>query len=660
MSLLVINISSTDPAFATVWTINFADSGMATNEQIQDIIDNAEAGDTLLFTGTQYTHIHLSINKPLNIISNVGTQLYACPMEFPVGSDNLTVFSIHNGASGTNVTGFKINNNNEGYGININNTSQINVKNNIISCKNGTGINIISSDSINVNNNTLTNSNSGIKISNSNLTTIIDNSILNNNENGILFGEDVSNTLIQHNNISSNKQVGINLLESCDNVNITGNSITFNQNEGKGSGVHINTTISGLNITSNFIYMNGETGILYYTGVPDLQETTATVDSNYITGHTFRDVIRLVYDEEQQDVVRKEVWLNETCFGGMKRLCPSAHIAGEAIMSNITQVTSGIYNISFIDKDTHLTANDLGSFYVTFFLNKNDTSKGTADAGDIWKEILVQNGVATVDFTNATYKTSNNTIFVVAPYISFNSALKDEFKVSDSDIPFSKINLSASSSVSKSSLKNGDTIIYRVTIKNNNIKDATGVKVSNILSSTYFSSSAKPPRGSYSSGVWNVGTLKAGETLTLSVTARAKKSGVTKSQAKITGTNTNTLYSNSIQRTINKHIKLSYKNYVNSSKVKKYKYAYLTTKIKNSGKDRSNTVKIKISLPKSMKLVKVGNSHVYNKKTNTWTFTIPAGKTYSFTVKAKTTSRGTKKIQFNVNGKKSYKYVKVY
>ncbi|MEL7670383.1 right-handed parallel beta-helix repeat-containing protein [Methanobacterium sp.] len=655
-----MNVAFSEPVSAATWTINEADMGMQTNENIQNIINNANPGDTILFTGSQYTHIHLSINKPLNIVSSTGTQLYACPMEAPQGSDNLTAFSINSAAAGTNISGFKINNNNQGYGININGTSNVNILNNTIVCRDGTGVNVFGSSNITVKNNTLTQSLSGIKISNSSLTSILNNLITANAENGILFGENVSNTVINYNNITLNLNSGINLLESCNNVTIKNNAISLNNKTADtGYGIYINSTISGLNITGNFIYENGYLGICDDIGVNELTETTQNIENNYITGHTFRDVVR--YVEVDGNIVRKEVWLKENCFGGLKRLCPSAHILGDVIMGNISQSSPGIFSVSFVDKDTGLTANGLGSFYVTFFLNKNNVSKGAADTGDIWKEILVVNGTATANFTNCTYKATNNSIFVISPYSSFNTALKNSFTVNDSDIPTLKANISATSSVSKSIIKNGDTITYKITVKNSGKKNATNVKVSNILSPTYYSSNAKPTRGTYSNGVWNIGNLNAGETLTLSITAQAKLSGITKSQAKITGNNTNSVYSNAVQTTINKYIKMSYSNSIlTNSKVKTGKYVYLGTTVKNSGKDKSGTVKVKITLPKGMKLIAVNYPSVYNKATKTWTFTVPAGKYYTFKVKAQVTSKGTKKITFNDNGKIQYKYVVGY
>ena len=63
------------------WIIDVEDKGMPGNmEYIQGIIDNASSGDTILFKGSEYTHLaNIIVNKTLNIISDVGTVLSTCP-----------------------------------------------------------------------------------------------------------------------------------------------------------------------------------------------------------------------------------------------------------------------------------------------------------------------------------------------------------------------------------------------------------------------------------------------------------------------------------------------------------------------------------------------------------------------------------------------------
>lgn len=659
LGLFIANLAFTGPVAAAVWTVNETDHGMTTNTNIQKIIDNAQPGDTILFTGTQYTMINLAINKPLNIISSVGTEVYSCEMMIPTGSDELTAFSIYGGATGTNITGFNIHNNNGGYAVNINNTTNINVSKCNITSINGIGLNIRDSKNVNVNNNMFYSSDTGIKLDNSSSSSLTNNIITNNDENGILFASNVSNTLINNNNIFSNKHIGINILESCNNTTITSNSITQNYaaDSNDGYGIYINTTINGLNITGNYIFQNGNFGICNDLGVTTLVNGTETIDNNFISGHNIRDVVRFIEDGNG-DIVRAPVWIGETCFGGVKHLCPSAVLSGEAVLGNITQKSSGIFAVSFVDSKTGLNQTGFGSFYVTFFLNKNDTTKGAADQGDVWQTVQVKNGTATVDFSKYKFKSTNNTIFAMAPYMSFNLAQKTLYKINDSNLP--KLTLATTLTTSKTVLKNGESLIYKLTVKNTNNRDATNLKISNILLVNYFTSSAKPSQGTYSNGIWNIGTLKAGNSLSISINAIAKKSGTFKSQAQLTGSNVNPTLSNPVQISVKKYVNVAYKNSLSTSKVKKGGFVYLKTYIINTGKDSSDLIKVSMNLPSGVKRISTNYPAQFNKNSKVWSLKVPAGKSTTLITKIKVINKGTKTIKFNNNGKTVNKSLKSY
>lgn len=659
MGIFIANLAFTGPVAATVWTINETDHGMVTNSNIQKIIDNAQPGDTILFTGNQYTMINLAINKPLNIISTVGTEVYSCEMMIPCGSDELTAFSFYGGASGTNLTGFNIHNNNAGYAVNINNTTNILISNCSMSSLGGIGLNIRDSQNIRINNNTLYSSATGIKLNNSSSSIITNNIIKNNDENGILFASNVSNTLIRSNNISSNRHIGINILESCNNTTITSNAITQNYatNTNDGYGIYINTTINGLNITGNYIFKNGNFGICNDLGVTTLVNGTEILDNNFISGHNIRDVVRYI-DDGTGNIVRAPVWIGETCFGGAKSLCPSAVLSGEAVLGKITPKSNGVFTVSFVDSKTGLNQTGFGSFYVTFFLNKNDTTKGSADQGDIWQDVLVKNGTATVDFSKYNFKSTNNTIFALAPYLSFSTAQKTLYNISDSNLP--KLTLATTLSTTKTVIKNGEGLLYKLTVKNTNNRNANNLRISNILSSTYFSSSAKPSQGTYSNGFWNIGTLKAGSSISISITAVAKKSGVVKSQAQISGSNVNPTLSKPTQVTVNKYISLAYKNTLSTTKVKRGSYVYLRTSITNTGKDSSDLVKAYMSLPYGVKRISTNYPAQFNKTSKIWSLKVPAGKSVTLTTKVQVTTKGTKTIKFYNNGKTVKKSLTVY
>ncbi len=108
-----------------------------------------------------------------------------------------------------------------------------------------------------------------------------------------------------------------------------------------------------------------------------------------------------------------------------------------------------------------------------------------------------------------------------------------------------------------------------------------------------------------------------------------------------------------------KSAKLSYKNSVSTTKIKKGKNVILTTTIKNSGTAKSSKMYIKISLSKGLKLKAANYLSVFNKNKKQWTFQIAAKKIHSFKLKITSTTKGIKKVLFNVNGKKQIKSIRV-
>ena len=227
-------------------------------------------------------------------------------------------------------------------------------------------------------------------------------------------------------------------------------------------------------------------------------------------------------------------------------------------------------------------------------------------------------------------------------------------------------NIAVTSSYSSSSVTHGATTTYTVKVSNNGKSSANALKINNIIQSSCANYKVVAvSRGSFSSttGTWNLGSLNANSDAIIVLTLTTTKAGsysTTPTASYTDNGGSKTAKAQKSTLTINKDIKLTYSNTVSSSKVKKGKYVYLTSTVKNSGKDKSNIVKVKVTLPKGMKLIKVNYPSVYNKATKTWTFTVPSGKAYSFKVKAQVTSKGSKKIAFSDNGKIQYKYITGY
>ena len=90
-------------------------------------------------------------------------------------------------------------------------------------------------------------------------------------------------------------------------------------------------------------------------------------------------------------------------------------------------------------------------------------------------------------------------------------------------------------SVDKTEIKVGDTVTYTFTVTNNGPSDATGVKVTdkNILKHEFVSASSSDYDSA--TGVWTIGDLANGESVTLTVTVRINEVGVFENTAIVTG-----------------------------------------------------------------------------------------------------------------------------
>lgn len=547
----------------------------STSQQIQDIIDTAAIGDTIIFAPGEYNDIKIKINKTLDLMGN-GAIIKG------INETDTNIFTIiaEGDADGSNskIEGFEF------FLLNNNITSGSKTK------STGYAINLDRVNNVVVNNVTSHDGKAAVYNGNS-FNTLIENCTFTDDymksySVHIMGGENIT----VRNSTISGAMDAISIASGAKNVYVDGN--TFLNND---FGAFFGGGISYITFINN-IFDGFNKGL----AIEKSANLTSVINNTFINGNG------------------DAIYIKNSDAHGPWTVITDIEIIGNVFQDIVNGAAIGI------DKEGIFHAGGTGDSII----GRNNTV------------INVENGYVTL------YSSGENLNFTM------DSSL---------ETPPVEANVSISSTVSSAAIKNGDKATYTVTVKNTGNGDATNVKVSDILKSYYFSSyTTYASQGTYSNGNWNIGTLGAGNTASLVLSATAVKSGLASSQAKVTADDNITATSNKIEKTINKNIKLSYSNSLSKTKVKRNSYVYTTTKVKNSGKDKSNTVKVKITLPKGTKIVNVGNAHVYNKNTKTWTFTIPAGKTYTFKTKIKATSKGTKKVVFNVNGKTQAKYFKVY
>ena len=443
----------------TIHIVDGSSVNQMDDDTIQQAIDKANPGDTILITGKNYVHCHIIINKQLNIMSEVNTTMSPCPSH-KTGSGSLGVFYITAEASNSVIKGFIINNDLEDdgytvppYGIYSNGASNLTISDCTINSKYGEAILIKNGKNNLIINNILKKSINGIKIENTDNTIIAQNTIANNSLSGVKVSEKVNNTSIDYNIINGNLY-GINV-SSSENLNITNNKIYDNRNNKdqsratEGVGIYTNCNITNNIIRGNYISENGMYGIFNdYRARNIKNEYIQIVDQNLLRAHKQRTVFTCIY--VQQDGADYDynattdtyyqvehgtghydtgtgmifLWSNifyEELFCGGTSYAPGVLRISDPykdlIVGNISQITPGVYKFTFNYKANYnngSVATGLNAVDMVFYLNKNNTIVKPV-SGDIYRNVTIINGTAIVDFRNETFLESGNNVSIVGP-----------------------------------------------------------------------------------------------------------------------------------------------------------------------------------------------------------------------------------------------------
>ncbi|NQE53040.1 Cell surface glycoprotein [ANME-1 cluster archaeon GoMg3.2] len=215
VSVTILVLSLVGTASATNWSVD--GSGGADFTGIQDAINNAKEGDTILvYSGIYYENVVVDKSVTLRGIGH--------PIVDANGSDSAITLT----ADGITLEGFTVANSGRwsqyDAGINVNSNNN-NIRSNNVSNNSGSGISL----SFSSNNNTITGNNAS------------------NNRKGIYLSSSCSNTITS--NTARNNFVGIYLKESCNN-NITGNNVS-NNDDGIDLFFSSNNNVAGNNVRSN-------------------------------------------------------------------------------------------------------------------------------------------------------------------------------------------------------------------------------------------------------------------------------------------------------------------------------------------------------------------------------------------------------------------------
>lgn len=344
----------------------FIEEGLS-NDEIQDILDNAKDGDVIEFLGHSYENITLTINKELSLVSNVGTILKGNSLSNVVKISSCNV----------KISGFTVSKGT--YGIFIEGVNSIEISDNTFTDNNiGGGFNNV--DSISISDNTFIGGSSSIHAESSSNIDILGNELFNSSNTGI-YSSDNDNVIINGNVISS---IGINrnhfaiVLDGyAENMEITYNNLSNNKN-----GILVDCTFENLTINYNTIQYNQWDGIkLGENYRKDSEGNDFKLETNALLNNgDFNIVARdtIYYDNSGPAVSFDGYnWLGSTnsSFNG---ICPKVSINqyGSFIVSDGE-------NTYFMIGDGSNAQNNLPSFSMTI-----------KDGNGAYSVINVENGVA--------------------------------------------------------------------------------------------------------------------------------------------------------------------------------------------------------------------------------------------------------------------------
>ena len=467
------------------------------NPTIQDAIDHANPGDTIIITGEEYVHCHFVVDKQLNIISNVGTTMTPCPSDTS-GSGSTGIFYISESASGTVLSGFTLINNlsrDNTYSLYINGADNVTIDNCNIENRNGPGIKVSETSGTIITNSEIKNSNVGILVTDSSNIKITNNLIESNQDSGIHISTGVSDSYIGNNTINANNYNGIKF-SSAVNSEIRNNKITNNrdantQNEAhNGNGIYVDCNITNMVIKGNLIQENGQNGVCNSPNVQNLvDQYVQIIDNNYFIAHNNRGAVTQTSSGTGPVFVWSNYYVLES-FCGATFYSPGEYKSTgvkDLILGDVILIEKGVYSVSFIVSGTGEIAKELNSIELTFFLNKEDTNPIPAE-NDQYITVKVINGTAIADLTDFEYKSTGNVLTVIGPgygpitTTSTPNRPQEIINIPDNDIPTTTATLLEGKDLTKTF---GVSDAYEVTLTDKDGNPLVGQDVQFIINGEF-------------------------------------------------------------------------------------------------------------------------------------------------------------------------------
>ncbi|MGB3458549.1 MAG: NosD domain-containing protein [Halobacteriota archaeon] len=382
ISVTILVLCLVVTAAATNWSVD--GSGGADFTGIQDAINNASAGDTILVhSGVYYENVVVDKSVTLKGIDQPVVDANCSGSAITLTEDGVTLvgFTATNSGSSWSDVGIKVTSNNNT--ITGNNVSS-----------NGFGIYLSSSSNNSITGNNVNNNRGGISLSSSSNNTITGNNVRNNNEEGISLYYSSNNNTITDNNICNNGGRGISLSYSSNNT-ITGNNVSNNG----GRGISLYYSSNNNTLTDN---------VFVFDGLSVYSSYKNTVEDNTVNGKP------LVYLEDVSDykvedagqvilvnctnITVENLDLSNTCSGIALWKTENSKISNNTVCNNNWGGIRLYYSGNNTITGNNVSSNDWGSIHLHYssnnkiyfnnFINNIDMGYSIYDSTTIWNSPL--------------------------------------------------------------------------------------------------------------------------------------------------------------------------------------------------------------------------------------------------------------------------------
>lgn len=343
------------------------------NDEIQEIIDNANQGALIEFVGSSYDNIALVIDKELTLVSNVGTVLN--------GNPSSSVIKISSQAKNVKISGFHISGALKGIEVE-NVVGPVEISGNAFT-NNGIGVSINNVENIGVLNNNFDSCGVAISFEESSDVLINGNIIFNSTDDGI-FSKNNNNVEISENNFTNNgfngneeRGYAIHLGGSCENMKIIDNYMFNNTNA-----IYVDAAFENLDISRNSIQYSLWYGIRLGENYrkDSAGNDFSLSDNSILNSGTFNIVARdtIYYDRDTAVSFSGYNWVGSTS-SSFNGVCPkvSVNMYGDSV------VVDGDGNAYYVVGINGQAQSNLPSFIMTVIDNEGTYSVITVSNGRV-------------------------------------------------------------------------------------------------------------------------------------------------------------------------------------------------------------------------------------------------------------------------------------